>query len=69
MRALDLRVDGIECPGCACDVETVLMNLDGISCVKVSYADRTVHVEFRPDEIGEQQVRDTIEKLGLKISQ
>jgi copper chaperone CopZ len=68
MRQLDLRVDGLTCSGCACDVETVLKNVDGISRAKVSYADGTVHVEYRPEEIGEKQVRDMITKLGLKIS-
>ncbi len=68
MRQLDLRVDGIICSGCACDIETVLENVDGIASAKASYADGTVHVEYRPEEIEEKQVRDTIKKLGLKIS-
>ncbi len=68
MRQLDLRVDGITCSGCACDIETVLMNVDGISRAEASYADGTVHVEYRPEEIGETQVLDTVKKLGLKIS-
>jgi Cu+-exporting ATPase len=68
MKQLDIRVDGITCSGCACDVETVLKNADGISRAEASYADGTVHVEYDPEEIGEKQILDMIKKLGLKIA-
>ena len=68
MKRLDLRVDGITCSGCACDIETVLRNADGISRAEASYADGTVRVEYHPEEIGEKQVLAMITKLGLRVS-
>jgi len=68
MKQLDLRVNGITCSGCACDIETVLKNADGISRAEASYADGTVHIEYHPEEIEEKRVLAMIKKLGLTVS-
>ena len=68
MKRLSCKVDGITCPGCAVDIETVLKNTDGIYGAEASYSTGSVIVDYHQEEIDESQVLDRIKKLGLKIS-
>ena len=63
-----LRVEGITCPGCAVDVESVLLDTDGVLTVSVSTTEDRIKINYDPNEIGEQQLVDRIRKLGLKIT-
>ncbi len=67
MKKLNLRVDGITCPGCASDAESVLKNSDGILGAEVNYASGTVTIDYRSGEIDENQVVGLVTRLGLKI--
>ncbi len=67
MKQLCLRVDGIECAGCATDAEAVLKNTDGILGAEVNYASGTVTIDYRSGEIDENQVVGLVTRLGLKI--
>ena len=56
IRAIKLKVDDIVCTGCAEDMETVLLNRDGIVDASVSFADDTIAIEYETDEIERDEV-------------
>jgi Cd2+/Zn2+-exporting ATPase len=63
---INVHVGEIECTGCVADIETVLLNLDGILESKVSYASEMIHVGYDPDIVNERQILSAIGKMGFK---
>lgn len=58
---------GIQCAGCAEDMEKVLRNIDGILTAFISYADEKIDVTYDPDIIDKKQVYVAVRKLGYRI--
>lgn len=67
-RKINFQITGITCSGCAMDMETVLMDKDGILAVAASYAAGTLTVEYDPAQIDEGEVLRLVDALGLKIT-
>jgi len=63
---LRLKVEGIPCAGCAIDMETVLLGMDGIINARVGYKEETITIEYDPKEINEIQILSAIMKMGFK---
>jgi copper chaperone CopZ len=60
------EVEGIICTGCAMDMETVMLNIDGIEEASVNYADGTFTIRYDAVEIDSQNVFEKVRKLGFK---
>jgi len=60
------EVEGIICTGCAMDMETVMLNIDGIEEASVNYADGTFTIRYDADEIDGRNVFEKVKKLGFK---
>lgn len=56
IKAIKLQVDDIVCTGCAEDMETVLLNRDGILEASVSFANDFIAIEYDSDEIERNEV-------------
>ena len=56
IKQIKLKVDDIVCTGCAEDMETVLLNKDGILEANVSFANDTIEIEYDTDEIERAEV-------------
>lgn len=63
---LILQVDGIVCSGCATDMETVLLDTDGIIDVMVSYTDGTVAIVYDQTEISQETIIAKVNGFGMK---
>jgi len=63
-----LRVEGISCPGCAMDIENIMLATDGILSVSVSFTQETVTICYDCHEIEEQDVIDRVRRLGLRTT-
>ena len=46
IKTIKLKVDDIVCTGCAEDMETVLLNQDGILEADVSFADDLIEIQY-----------------------
>lgn len=51
IKTITLKVDDIVCTGCAEDMETVLLNKDGILEATVSFADDIIEIQYDASEI------------------
>lgn len=60
------EVEGIICTGCALDMETVMLNTDGIEEASVNFADGTFTIRYDADEIDARKVFEKVKKLGFK---
>ena len=51
IKEIKLKVDDIVCTGCAEDMETVLLDQDGILEASVNFADDLIELKYDPEEI------------------
>ncbi|WP_455217379.1 heavy-metal-associated domain-containing protein [Kaarinaea lacus] len=64
IKRIKLKVDDIVCTGCAEDMETVLLNHDGILEANVSFVDDLIDIEYDTDEID----RDAVIKAARGVA-
>jgi len=67
-RKIDFQIEGITCGGCAMDMESVLMDKDGILTVAASYPAGTLVVEYDAAQVTEEEIIRLVDTLGLKIT-
>lgn len=64
---LRLKVQGIDCPGCATDMETVLRDMDGVFRVTANYGEETLVIEYDRDLSGADRIASVIRGMGFKV--
>ncbi len=67
-KTIKLLVDGIVCTGCAMDMETILLDTDGIEDAEVKFVDGIITIDYDPELIDQQQVYLRVQKLGYKTT-
>ncbi len=63
---LKLKVENIDCPGCATDMESVLLQLDGILKVNANYAEETLTVTYDSYLITDREVVSAVRGMGFR---
>lgn len=58
------RVEGMHCPNCAMNVESIEDDLPGIKQVSASYQKERMVVEFDEAKVSEAQILAALEKRG-----
>lgn len=53
---MKLKAEGIICTGCACDIEKLLRETDGILDASVNHKDDIIHIKYDQDVIDRKQV-------------
>lgn len=66
LERITVKIQGLDCPGCAEDLRSVLMGYDGIIKVDVNYADDVLCIEYDPDKIKNDQIFSAINSMGIK---
>lgn len=66
-KELILNVDGMSCGHCKAAVEKAVSALDGVSCVKVDLAAKKVVVNFNPDKVNEEAIKESISDQGYDV--
>lgn len=59
------KVDGMHCPSCALTIEWELEDV-GVKA-KCHYAKRELEVEFAPEKISEENIRQVVKKSGYLL--
>lgn len=66
MNKLVLNVEGMSCSHCEKSVKKAVFEIDGVSDVKVSLADRQVTVEHNGN-VPDSSIKDAIEEVGYDV--
>lgn len=66
MAEITFLVEGIVCTGCAMDMETVLLDMDGVEDASVDFANGEFSIQYDPDEIDVQTIIKKVKNLGFK---
>ena len=67
MEKVTLNVQGMSCGHCVKAVEGSVGALSGVSSVKVDLKGATVDVEFNPQEVSVDQIKETIDDQGYDV--
>lgn len=67
MEKVTLQVEGMSCGHCVKAVEGSVGKLDGVSSVKVSLENKEVDVEFNPDVVTLDSIKETIDDQGYDV--
>ncbi|MBI4099886.1 heavy-metal-associated domain-containing protein [Candidatus Microgenomates bacterium] len=59
------KVDGMHCPSCAMTIEWELEDR-GVKA-KCSYAKQLVEVEFEPEKVSDEEIKEVVAKSGYRI--
>ncbi|GIK83982.1 MAG: hypothetical protein BroJett025_06040 [Patescibacteria group bacterium] len=63
----EFAIDGMHCTSCTMNVDSELEELEGVFSSTTSYAKQKSVVEYDPNRIDTQKIKDTIEKLGYTV--
>jgi copper chaperone CopZ len=66
IKELTIKVEEIQCTDCVSDMETILLGMEGILSVVVSYSEERISVGYDSGLLSEERILDIIRKMGLK---
>ncbi|PGT81884.1 copper chaperone CopZ [Bacillus sp. AFS040349] len=67
MKTVTLKVEGMSCQHCVNAVEGSLGKLEGVSTVKVELDKGTVNIDFDPEKVTKDKMKDAIEDQGYDV--
>jgi copper chaperone len=67
MEKVTLNVKGMSCGHCVKAVEGSVGTLNGVNAVKVNLDAATVDVEFNPQQVSLEQIKETIDDQGYDV--
>ncbi|MCP8969438.1 copper chaperone CopZ [Ectobacillus ponti] len=68
MENVTLQVKGMSCGHCVSAVEGSVGKLNGVKAVKVDLGAGTVQVEFDPDAVTVDTIKETIDEQGYDVA-
>ena len=67
MQSVTMKVKGMTCGGCVAAVERVLRERDGVGKVAVSLEHGEATVEYAPERVQVNDLREAIEDAGYDV--
>lgn len=62
------RITGMHCAGCAANVEKVLSRREGVTSASVNFAASTATIDYNPELVTAQQLREAVENAGFDMA-
>ena len=66
-RTVTLDVPGMDCPSCAEKIVNSVSKLDGVVTVEPQVMTGTVHVEYRPESVGVDDIVERVQAAGYDV--
>jgi Hg(II)-responsive transcriptional regulator len=66
MKSLEVKIEGMQCEGCASTIQALLAHEPGVMSAKVSFAERTASVFYDPAMTDPARVAAAIDKAGFR---
>ena len=67
MKSLEMKIDGMQCEGCAGTIQSVLSREPGVKSSSVSYPKRLASVFYDPQETDAARLAEAVSKAGFKV--
>ena len=65
----NLTVNGMSCSHCENSIKKSVGALNGVGSVKIDLKSKKVAVEYDPEKVSIETIRDTIEDQGYEVEQ
>lgn len=63
-----LKLEGMDCPSCAVDIDITLEDLPGIKNAQTSYPNSTITINYDSDVVSFETIQQEIKKLGFNAT-
>ncbi|WP_164668060.1 heavy-metal-associated domain-containing protein [Virgibacillus doumboii] len=67
MKTAKFQLEPLTCPSCIKKIEGKLGSMQGVEDAKVLFSSSKVKATFNTDQVTEEQLKETIEKLGYPV--
>ncbi|MCM3161255.1 MULTISPECIES: copper chaperone CopZ [Metabacillus] len=67
METVTIKVEGMSCQHCVNSIEGSVGKLEGVSTVKVDLDRGTVNIDFDPEKVTKDKMKDAIEDQGYDV--
>ena len=67
MKSLDMKIDGMQCEGCASTIHSILSREPGVKSSSVSFTDRGASVFYDPNETDAARLAEAVKKAGFTV--
>ena len=67
MKSLDMKIDGMQCEGCASTIQSILSREPGVKSSSVSFPDRGASVFYDPKETDAARLAEAVKKAGFTV--
>ena len=67
MKSLEIKIDGMQCDGCASTIQTILSREAGVKSASVSFPNRSASVFYDPKDTDAARIAAAVEKAGFTV--
>ena len=67
MKSLEMRIDGMQCEGCASTIQSILSREPGVKSSSVSFQKRTASVFYDPQDTDAARLAEAVTKAGFTV--
>ncbi len=67
MKSLEMKIDGMQCDGCASTIQSILSREPGVKSASVSYPKRTASVFYDPEDTDAARLAEAVTKAGFIV--
>ena len=67
MNSLELKIDGMQCEGCASTIQSILAREPGVKSSSVSFPKRSASVFYDPKETDAAKLAEAVSKAGFTV--
>ncbi|MFC0302415.1 heavy-metal-associated domain-containing protein [Virgibacillus soli] len=67
MKTIKMQLEPLTCPSCIKKIENAVGKMSGVEEAKVMFNSSKVKVNMNPEAVKENDIKETIEKLGYKV--
>lgn len=67
MKSLEMKIDGMQCEGCASTIQSILSREPGVKSSSVSFPNRAASVFFDPKETDAARLAEAVTKAGFTV--
>jgi len=68
MKSLEMKIDGMQCDGCASTIQSILSREPGVKSASVSYPKRTASVFYDPEDTDAARLAEAVTKAGFIVA-
>lgn len=68
MQSAEFQLEPLSCPSCIIKIERTLEKEDGVEKARVLFNSSKVKVEYDGGQLSEQELQETLEKLGYPVA-